>query len=122
MRKASVWFLAIAGLAGLVTALWPAAHGGGVSRLRPEGPTLVEPMVYRMGHPDAWLEWSGRPNGVPDEWESRPNGEKAGVYFLRWSFGILVASVCALCYAMLLSRRTPLQKPAEPGAASDGGR
>jgi hypothetical protein len=110
MRKAGVWFLTVAGLVGLLTAFSFQGHGGGVSRLQPVGPTHVEPMVWRVGLPDTWLEW-----------ESRPNAHIAGYYFLSWSFGILVASGCALCWAVLLSRRTPPQGRAERGAAPDRG-
>jgi hypothetical protein len=108
MRKASVGFLTIAGVVGLVTALSFQAHGGGVSRPGAEGPALVEPMSYRVGVPDAWLVW-----------ESGPDGRTRGVYLLRWSFAILVASVCALCCAARLSWRTPSQEPAAPRVARD---
>jgi hypothetical protein len=52
MRKASVWFLTLAGVVAVVTALSFEGHGGGVSRLRPEGPTLVQSIVCRMGLPE----------------------------------------------------------------------
>ncbi len=89
MRKVSVWLLAIAGLVGLVTSLGSEGHGN------PRG------WAFRMGFPDTLAE---------GEWAS---GDYTGrVYLLRWSFGILVASVYALWYAARLSRRTPPQKPA----------
>src|SRR5262245_15467662 len=98
MRRAGVWILTIAGLVGLLMALTFEGRGG------PQG------SAFRMGLPDAWVEW-----------ESTPNGHTFGVYILRWSFGILVASVYALYYAVRLSRHTQPQKPAEPGAAPDRG-
>jgi len=110
MRMARVWFLAIAGLVGLLTAFSFEGHGGGVSRPQPAGPTHVEPMVWRLGLPDTWLEW-----------DSRPQAKIVGVYLLSWSFGILVASVCSLCGAVLLSRRAPPQEPAAPAVAADRG-
>jgi hypothetical protein len=91
MRKASIWFLVIAGLAGLLTALSAGGHGGGgVARL--DGSIQREPMVWHMGLPDKWVEW-----------ESSPNAHIVKVSLLSWSFAILVASVCALCGAVLLS-------------------
>ena len=98
MRKAAVWMLTIAGLAGLCMALGFEGRGG------PQG------WVHRVGYPDAWVEW-----------ESTPDGFTSGMHVVRWSVGILVASVYALCYAVRLSRRTPLEKPAEPVAAPDRG-
>lgn len=89
MRKARVWIQTAVGLVGLVTAL--AFEGRGT----PRG------WAFRMGFPDTLAE---------GEWAS---GDYTGrVYLLRWSFGFLVASVYALCYAVRLSRRTPPQKPA----------
>jgi hypothetical protein len=103
MRKAGVWLLSIAGVVGLLTALSFEGHGGGVSRLQPEGPIVDGPMTYRVGIPDAWLEW-----------ESSLNGRIADVHFVRWSFAILLVSVCALCSAVLLRWRTP--KPVRDGS------
>ena len=98
MRKSSVWLLTIAGLVGLVMAL---------GFERPAGP---QGWVFRMGFPDTLAE---------AEWTS--NSYTGRVYFLRWSFAILVASVYALCFAVRLSRRTPPQKSAKPGAAPERG-
>ena len=84
MRKAAVWVLTIAGLAGLCMALGFEGRGG------PQG------WVYRVGYPDAWVEW-----------ESTPAGHTYGVNVLRWSFGTLVASVYALYYAVRVRRTTP---------------
>jgi hypothetical protein len=96
MRKAGVWILTIVGLLGLVTGLSFNMHGGGVSRAAPEGPTVVEPMVFRVGLPDAWIRYERRADGFSRE-----------VNLFRWSFGILVIGVIALYYAVVLARRTP---------------
>jgi hypothetical protein len=123
MRKVGVWFLAIAGFVGLLVSVGTIeGHGGGVEWQAGDGKPMVvvkagdkpmvvvkagdkpmvvvKPVVYRMGFPDAWVVWEYRPR-VPDgcvgEWEITSNGHAAGVYFLRWSFGILVAkSPCAI--------------------------
>jgi hypothetical protein len=91
MRKASIWFLVIAGLGGMLTAFSVEGHGGGgVSR--PDGSIEREPMVWQLGLPDRWVVW-----------ESSPNAHIVNVSLVSWSFAILVASVCALCGAVLLS-------------------
>ncbi len=93
MRKASVWVLTIAGLFGLLLALGFEGHGG---------PREWE---FRMGYPDAWVEveWVSPPSSsVPGAIDS---GFESRVLFLRWSFGILVASIGALSYAVRLGLR-----------------
>ena len=103
MRKA--WFLTIAGVIGLIMALSIEGHIRGVSDLQPDGPISMGPMIYRMGFPDGWLEWESSPNS---------HSHIMGVHFDRWSFAILVASVCAICSAVVLRMRTP--KLSEPSA------
>ncbi len=85
MRKASIWFLVIAGLGGMLTALSVERHGGG-GMSRPDGSIEREPMVWHLGLPDKWVEW-----------ESSPNAHAVNVSLVSWSFAILIASVCALC-------------------------
>ena len=98
MRKVSVWVLAIPGLVGLLMAVGSfKAHSGGIQG--PDGKQVEGPTVIRMGFPDTWVEF-----------ESRPDRHITDVYFIRWSFGILLFSVCALCSALLMSRRTPFPK------------
>jgi hypothetical protein len=102
MRKVAVWFLTIAGLIGLLTALSFEGHGGGVE-IQGQGAAaepIRQPMVWRVGFPDKWLEF-----------ESQPNAHVAGVNVLSWSFVILSASVCALCTALLWRRRASPPKP-----------
>jgi hypothetical protein len=87
--------LTVAGLVGLLLALafdW---------RVGPTG------SVFQMGYPDAWLV-------VEREWTPSSSGAGATdfrtesrFHFLRWSFGALVASNCALIGAVRLGRRTP---------------
>ena len=103
MRKAGVWLLTITGLIGLLVAFSVHGGGGGASTPRPGGPVHVEPLVWRVGLPDGWLEWE-RPGFLLGQ-ESRPNVHFTGVYVLTWSFGILSASLCALGCAALLGRR-----------------
>jgi hypothetical protein len=105
MRKVAAWLLLIAGLIGLLGVGSVEGRGGGREIQGGGGGVEIareEPMVWRLGFPDTWLEW-----------ESRPKVRIAGVYCLSWSFGILCASVCALCGALVLSRRTPRQSRAD---------
>jgi hypothetical protein len=83
MRKVGVWLLAVGGLVGLILAL------GFERRQGPDGPD------FRMGYPDSWIVWESTPNG----------GHRYEINAFRWSFGILVASVYALYYAVRLGRR-----------------
>jgi hypothetical protein len=92
MRKTAVRVLTIASVAGLCSAF------GFEGRDEPQG------RVYRVGYPDAWVDW-----------ESTPNGQTYGVNVLRQSFGILVVSVFALYYAV--RRRQTM-----PGRPACGGR
>jgi hypothetical protein len=112
MRKVPIWLLLIAGLIGLVMALGSFQGRGGGREIQGDGGIVErvreERMIRRMGYPDTWLEW-----------ESRPNAHIVGVYFLSWSFGILVASVCALCGVLVPSRRTPPQGRVDPTVAGD---
>jgi hypothetical protein len=84
MRRTLCSALGLAGLAGLILFLSFHGHGGhGESG-------------FRIGFPDAWLEWEGRPDG--HRFEMIP---------FRWSMGIGVASVFALYYSARLWRRRP---------------
>ncbi len=103
MQKAGVWLLTIIGLVGLLVALSFEGHGAGASTPQPGGPVHVAPVVWPVGLPDTWLEWE-RPGYLLGQ-EGRPHVHFAGVYVLRWSFGILVASACALGCASILARR-----------------
>ncbi|MBA3311961.1 MAG: hypothetical protein H0T47_01525 [Planctomycetaceae bacterium] len=89
MRKTAVWALAIAGLVSLLLGFWFEWRG------RPQE------WVLRMGYPDAWMEAAWTPSSsVPGA-----SNYRAEIHFLRWSFGILLASVCVLYYAVRLGRR-----------------
>jgi hypothetical protein len=83
MHKVTAWLLAVGGLIGLVLAL------GFEVRQTPDGPD------FRMGYPDSWVVWESTPNG----------GHRYEMNALRWSFGILVAGVYSLYYAVRLWRR-----------------
>jgi hypothetical protein len=105
MRKVGFWSLTIAGLVGLLAAFSVKGEGGGVSRFRPEGPMVRDPIVWQVGLPDAWLEWQ--------------SGLNPTLHFSHWSFLILVASVFALCGALKLRLRTPRKEPSERGAHNE---
>lgn len=85
-RNMMVWMLRLAGVAGLVVALWAGWSS------EPEGWNL------RLGYPDVWAEV---------EWRSTANRitSSSDIVFLRWSFGMLVASVCALVWSMRMAGR-----------------
>jgi hypothetical protein len=105
--QASIWLLMIAGLVGLLAALSGERHGGGVVS-RPDGSIDQEPMVWHLGLPDKWVEL-----------ESRPNAHLMSVDLLSWSFGILVAGLCALCGAVLLSLKRSQAEPSESAPVAD---
>ena len=93
MRRVILWVLTIGGLIGLLTAF------GFELKQQTRSVTkdsIVIDTTLRVGEPDVWLEW-----------EDGPNGRKSDLHIVRWSFVILVASVFALCSAVLLKWRLP---------------
>ncbi|MEX2176080.1 MAG: hypothetical protein WD872_17090 [Pirellulaceae bacterium] len=87
-----MWVLTAAGLVGLALGLSLHGEGG------PHG------SMFSIGYPDAWAVWTNTPSTVPGAFNSRSE-----IHFMRWSIGILVASVCALYYAARLGRRNNQQ-------------